>query len=110
MPNPSAQALAAVRDLRGRLVRRFDARLREIRLFGSHARGGYEPDSDVDVLVVIDGLDEAERREVFHVAWECFETHELLLAPLALSTGEWEELNARELLIASEIERDGVAP
>jgi predicted nucleotidyltransferase len=109
VPLPSTQALSAVRDLRGRLARRFGKRLREMRLFGSHARGDYEPDSDVDVLVVINGLEPSERSEVFHLAWECFEAHELLLAPLALSTSEWAELQARELLIAREVERDGVA-
>ena len=43
---------AAVRDMVKRIVKRF--RPEKVILFGSHARGDAGPDSDVDLLVVMD--------------------------------------------------------
>ena len=44
-----------LRDLRQRLEAHYGARLVRAVLFGSHARGEATPDSDVDVLVVLEG-------------------------------------------------------
>ena len=41
-------------DLKRRLERRFGDRLVALYLFGSRARGDHEPDSDVDVAVILD--------------------------------------------------------
>ena len=41
-------------DLKRRLERRFGDRFVALYLFGSRARGDHEPDSDVDVAVVLD--------------------------------------------------------
>lgn len=43
-------------ELRARLSTSFGARLQEVRLFGSYARGEATEESDVDVLVLIDHL------------------------------------------------------
>jgi Nucleotidyltransferase domain len=65
---PPAVALALER-FGGALRRRFGARLVELVLFGSYARGGAREDGDVDVLVVIDGLTTDEWRSVFDIAY-----------------------------------------
>jgi len=100
----------AVRDLERRLRARFGDRLRDLRLFGSYARGDFGPESDVDVLVVVEELSRLERREVFDLAEEVFFDRLVHLAPLALSTAEFATLRDREYLIAAEIERDGIRP
>lgn len=43
---------------------RFGARVSELALFGSRARGEGNEDSDLDVLVAIEGLTSAEAHEV----------------------------------------------
>jgi len=54
-------------ELKQRLTEHYGDRLERLVLFGSHARGDAEPDSDIDVLVVLNDLDESreerERRE-----------------------------------------------
>ncbi len=46
---------ALLRDLRGRLEALYGKRLHAVVLYGSHARGEATPDSDVDVMVVLEG-------------------------------------------------------
>lgn len=88
---------------------RFEARLAELRLFGSYARGDEGAESDVDVLVTVDGLTDPERRAIFSDAYDVFARHEVTVAPLALSAEQFSLLRERQRLIAREIERDGVA-
>jgi len=44
-----------ISELRGRLEKLYGERLTHVILFGSHARGDAQPDSDIDVLVVLRG-------------------------------------------------------
>jgi predicted nucleotidyltransferase len=102
------RAAAAARELKARVGDRFGGRLLELRLFGSYARGDWGADSDVDVLVVVDGLTHAERREVSDLAEDVYFQTLVRVSPLALSGDEMHTLRAREYLIATEIARDGV--
>jgi predicted nucleotidyltransferase len=54
---PDPIGVAIVRILGLRLRQAYGQRLRGVYLFGSRARGDHEPDSDVDVLVVLDRID-----------------------------------------------------
>lgn len=107
-PALTAPERAAIEDLRRFLLERFGARLRDFALFGSVARGERHEDSDVDVLVVVDGLTSAERREVGQYSGDLLTNHDVLVAPFAVSTEHLAELRDRELLIAREIDRDRV--
>ena len=106
LPTPVA---AALRDYRSWLDARFGPRLREVRLFGSYARGTARPDSDVDFLVAIDGLTGAEAREAAQESGEALTRYDVLLAPFLVSVERIAELRRRERLIAQDIDRDGVA-
>lgn len=107
--NPVSDGVsAALREFRELLSARFADRLVDVRLFGSHARGDWTADSDIDVLVVIAAQTEAERREVFDFAWDVYTRNLLHISPLALSDAEWNDLKSRELLIARDIEAEGI--
>jgi predicted nucleotidyltransferase len=45
-----------IADMTARIVRRFDPV--EVILFGSRARGDHRPDSDVDLIVVLDEIED----------------------------------------------------
>lgn len=57
MPPTDLDLDALLRDLRSGLERIYGPRLRGLYLFGSHARAEADPESDVDVLVVLDRID-----------------------------------------------------
>lgn len=112
MPRP--QLLPLVDEALGRfaaaLRRRFEARLVEMRQFGSHARGTAHEESDVDVLVLIDGVTHAEADEVAGMAADAGLLDEacIVLSPFVRSPQAFEELRRREVPIARNIDREGV--
>jgi len=99
---------AVLAELRRRVDGRFGGRLRRVTLFGSYARGEAGPDSDVDVLVVIDDLTHAERTLIHETAADLWMDSGVRLAPLAIATSDLEELEHRELLITQDIAREGI--
>ena len=91
------------------LAARFGERVRTLTLFGSYARGEAREDSDVDVLVVIDGLEGAERRVVLDLAGDIFAQTDLLLSPTVYDAETWQLHTAQERPLAASIAREGVA-
>ena len=102
-------ARAALEEFRSWLEERFGARLNEIKLFGSRARGDAREDSDIDVLVAVDDLTSAEARSIAHRTGDLLTAHGVLVSAFAVSTARMRELRERERLIAREIDRDAVA-
>jgi predicted nucleotidyltransferase len=87
----------------------FGDRLRDVRLFGSFARGEADEDSDVDILVLIDGLTDREVGEAAGEVAPVIMATGLSLAPLPMSTERFEELRRAERLLAREIDTDGIS-
>jgi predicted nucleotidyltransferase len=106
---PSALIRAALSSYRDRLERELPGRVRQVVLFGSHARGEATEDSDVDVLVVLDHATHAERARAIDEGGMLGIELLLPVAPLVLTQPEWDDLVARERLLAAEITRDGFA-
>jgi predicted nucleotidyltransferase len=98
----------ALDDFTSFLRHRFGTRVRDLRLFGSRARGEGHEDSDLDVLAVIDDLNRHERREVWEFTGDIMTTHDIIVGGLTLSTADWLDLRARERRIVAEIDSDGV--
>ncbi|MEA3401230.1 MAG: nucleotidyltransferase domain-containing protein [Armatimonadota bacterium] len=81
----------ALRQLRAELEELYGERLKGLYLFGSRARGDAEPDSDVDVAVVLDDF-EYESDELTRMApvlnrlsLEC----DLVFAAVPIRASEW---------------------
>jgi predicted nucleotidyltransferase len=107
LPPDVARALRRFSDA---MERRFGSRTRELKLFGSRARGDAHEDSDVDLLVVVDDLSESERGEVFDLAWAAAAEEEefVVLAPIPYSTLQVAEQRRREKRLLREIDAYGV--
>ncbi len=110
MPLPALIAEALGR-FRAALRERFGDRLRELVLFGSQARGEATEESDVDLLVIVEGLTEAERREVLDLAWAAGAAgaEYVCLSPLPYSSDQIADLRRRERRLPREIAKDGIA-
>lgn len=82
----------------------------KITLFGSRARGDAEPESDMDVLVILAEPVTTEAREaVSDCAWEAGIDHLLVVVPVVYSRDEWDEGPEQSSLLALAVEREGIA-
>ena len=106
----SSAVRGALEQLHELLDRRFGGRLLELAVFGSHARGEAHEESDVDVLVVIDGLTDDEKRTVFDLAYDVDRAQPdwLGIHPLVLSRELAAELRHRERRLFRDIDREGI--
>ena len=87
----------------------FGERLHEVRLFGSHARGEADDGSDVDVLVLVDGLTDVEVGLAASEAAPIVIESGVPITPLPMSTAHFEELRKQERLLARVLDDEGVA-
>ncbi len=95
-------------ELEARVRRRFAGRKCEVRLFGSYARGEAHEDSDVDVLVLVEGLLPTEIAQVADATFELAIETSTPLAAVAMATAQFQRGPGRGLV--HEIERDGERP
>jgi len=104
--NPVEVAEAVARDLRVLYGRR----LRQILLFGSWARGDAHPESDIDLLVVLDGVESPweELRRMDAVLWRHSYLSGAVISAVPVGEDELQEA-ARPLLIRAKAEGRAVA-
>lgn len=105
-PLPEVTVLLA--EIREAISALAAARLVKLVLFGSRARGDWDPSSDVDIAAVIDGLSRAEHSQILDAVGEIEVRHGFFIALALFSTEEFARLTARERRIALDIEREGV--
>ena len=94
-------------ELEAELRAVFADRLRDVRLFGSYARGEASEDSDVDVLVLVDSLAPREIAIVSDIATRVGLETGSALAPLPMSSQQFEHMVASGRRLAIEVQRDG---
>ncbi len=95
-------------DYATRLREVFGERLVELRLFGSYARGEAHEDSDVDVLVLIDGLTDLEIAVAAGEVAPIIQSSGLPLAPLPMSTERLASLRQQGRALADALDREGI--
>jgi predicted nucleotidyltransferase len=82
--------------------------VREVILFGSRARGDAEPDSDMDVLVIIENLDRQIRKLITRCAWEVGYESGVVIQSMAMTRSEAEEGPERSSLLMLAVREEGV--
>jgi predicted nucleotidyltransferase len=104
-----------MRHIEKTILEHFKTRLRErlqvqkVILFGSRARGDADPQSDLDVVVVLDdGADAAAREYVSDCAWDAGFAHGIVVVPVVFTRSEWEHGPERQSLFVRAVEAEGV--
>ena len=88
----------------------FDARVGRIRLYGSAVRGDWTPESDIDILVTLDRIQEEDGDWLSQQAFRMgVLEHGLLLQPVFMPEQEFVRLLRRERAFALCVEREGIA-
>jgi predicted nucleotidyltransferase len=99
----------AVHQFANYLVASFKSQVADIRLFGSKTRGDFGPDSDLDILIVLDNGDWATKDQIRFIASDVSLEFDLLLNTHILSRERWEELVRHQATLWREVQRDGVS-
>lgn len=96
--DPHAIAEAVAEDLR----KLYGRRLRKVVLYGSWARGDARPDSDIDLLVVLDRVDDRwkERRHMRKILYRHSLEQDTVVSALPVSAAEFERPLRRVVLNA----------
>ena len=105
----SAQVAIALQAYAHALQSRFGARLVDVLLFGSQARGDAGDGSDVDVMMILDRTAGNDLSEARSLAFDIWLTYRVLLSVRAFSRRGWQELGAMHSLFYRNVTRDGVS-
>ena len=89
MPSLDARRQAAIGDFVDRIRAALGAHIVDLRLFGSVARGEANPDSDIDILVVVEPDDERAtlERKAVDIAFDVNLQHDVYISPRVLASG-----------------------
>jgi len=76
--------IAEIRD-------RYRDRIKKVILFGSYAKGTQTPQSDIDLLIVIDREDFKLRRAIVDLSFDYFMEYRVDISPKVISMDDFEE-------------------
>jgi uncharacterized protein len=94
-----------------RLHQVYGADLLRVILFGSKARGDFDDQSDIDVLVVVRVSDEnywQHWRRIIDMAWEVELAYSLVISCTIKNEHDYTRMCEHRSLLARNIERDGI--
>jgi len=81
----------------------------EIILYGSRARGTAQPDSDWDLLILVDGpVDSARKTAIRHRIYEVEWDSDEVLTSMIFSREDWDSPLYRAMPFHQNVERDGL--
>ena len=86
----------------------FGQRLRAVILFGSRARGEAEPDSDMDILVVLSEIDPEIQKTVHYLAADVWLEYGIFLSTLVWSEAHQHKVKNLQTLLYQNILKDGL--
>ena len=103
-PNERTALQAFVAALR----ERYDGQVLSVRLFGSKARGDFDADSDLDVMVLVHDDNWRLAQAISFLAADVSLAHDVLLSPKVVSLTRWDFLNGEGFAIARNVQSEGI--
>lgn len=98
---------AVVQSFKQKMVER-SIPVQEIVVFGSRARGDASPDSDLDVLVIVEEKNPAIRTSVSDCAWEAGFESGVVIQSLVRTSKEWYEGPEKNTFLFKTLQREGI--
>jgi predicted nucleotidyltransferase len=91
-----------------KVCQQFGKQLTAVILFGSRDRGEAEPDSDMDILVVISDVDPEIQKTIHYLAADVWLEYDIFLSTLVWSEAHRREVKNLYTLLYQNILRDGL--
>jgi predicted nucleotidyltransferase len=111
LSNLTPHERAGLADFVARLRQRYGADLQRVVLFGSKARGDFDDESDLDLLVVMRMVNGNYRQywnEIADIAWQVELTHGIVTSLIVKDMADYAAMREHRLLLARNIELDGI--
>lgn len=98
----------SIAALKKTLQERFGSEL-EFYLFGSVARNNYEPDSDIDILVLVPGkVDTSLKEDIIDVAYDVELEYDVVFGIVVRSKEFWISEKAAAMPFHQNVQKEGV--
>ena len=104
LTDPDRQVVQAFK----RLLHDAHVPLYQVVAFGSRARGDADPDSDLDVLVVVDHVDREMRTRISDCAWEAGFDAGIIVQSVVMTRAEIEDGPERSSLLMLAVRNEGI--
>jgi len=102
------KARHALNQLKEKLLARFAGKV-QLYVYGSVARGDFGPESDIDVLVLLEQkMDYALKDEIYDLAFDIELQENVVFGLLIESQVDWESPLLQAMPIHKEIDREGI--
>jgi predicted nucleotidyltransferase len=96
-PKVTSEEKKALQEFVHYLQQSIPDKIVSVALFGSKARGDCAPDSDVDVLVILNQENRELRRSILKMAARISLDHDVLLSPGVIGQQRWDEMRGFSL-------------
>jgi len=104
----SPEEKSALTQFKADLERLLSNQLIELKLFGSKARGDDQPDSDIDVLVIVTDDDWRICDVVYGIATDILLQADISISPKVISKNQLEQLKKEDTFFLRNISRDAI--
>jgi len=104
----SAKEKSVLKQFKTGLEQTLGAQLIELKLFGSKARGDDQPDSDIDVLVIVATDDSHIRESVYNIATDILLQTDLCISPKVISKNIFDRLRKENTSFIHNVSRDAI--
>jgi predicted nucleotidyltransferase len=113
MNTPSLEYLTpteqeAITEYVARIRGNFRKRVLAVMLFGSKARGDADPESDIDLVVLVDVESGEFRSQLWRIASDVSLEYDVVLSPRVFGQERWDEARRIRLPLYRAIVADGV--
>jgi len=104
----SPEEKSALTQFKAELEQVLGSRLIELKLFGSKARGDDQPNSDVDVLVIVASDDWHLRDKVYDVATDISLETDICISPKVISKNRFDRLCKEGTSFMHHVSKDAI--
>jgi len=104
----SSDEVKAIEVFVERLLTEFGQDVTDVRLFGSKARGEADPDSDLDILVLVRRPDHVLKHAILWLAAEVSLAHDVLLSPRVVPLTAWQQMIEADTLFYRTVCTEGI--
>lgn len=102
------QVQNAIKSYLSQLVAGHGNNVGSVTLYGSQARAEAEPDSDIDLFIVVYQDSPALRQALIDLAWQVQFEHDVIISDIICSLNQLQQMQANHFPYYQNIEKEGV--